>query len=80
MTTDDMAPILLAGGMGLGHRGARLLRLLRPPTPEERLRRDIRRGGFPLLREEACEPAPGKTIHGVLERFTTPASTGRMRP
>lgn len=76
----DTAPILLWRGMGLSHREARLLRLVRPLTPEERLARDIRRGGFPLLREEPCALSPGKTIHGILERFPSPASAGRMRP
>lgn len=78
MTTNphDMPPgFLWTGGIGFGSAyRARRLRLYRLLTPEERLVRDARRGGFPLLRKEACGPAPGKTIHGVLERFTTPTT------
>ncbi|MET4143887.1 hypothetical protein [Arthrobacter sp. UYCo732] len=46
--SDDMAPIMLWTG------GGRSLRLYRPLTPEQCLVRDVRRGGFPLLRKETC--------------------------
>ena len=79
MTTNrnEMPPgFLWTGGIGFG--SAHRLRLFRPLTPEQRLVRDIRRGGFPLLRKEGCEPALGKTIHGVLERVSS--LSGRIRP
>lgn len=78
--TNEMDYILLAQGMGLGISGARRLGLYRPLTPEERLTRDLRRGGFPLLRKEACDPAPGRTIRGETYNvtFKNPATAVRM--
>lgn len=39
-------------------------------TSEDRVLKDIQRGGFPLFRHEGCEPTPaGTSVHAYLEKI-----------